>query len=118
MASRSYRNHNPGNIRTGTYAKWIDSKAGDDGVFATFRNTMMGVAALARLLAGGTYNNLTMSQAISRYAPPTDHNPTNDYIDYVCKYGGVKPTDIVGELGLEQCLNVLDAMARFEGWQE
>ena len=116
MPSRNRRNHNPGNIVAGTYTKWIDSKSGTDGRFATFRNDMMGVAALARLFAGGVYNKLTLSQAIARFAPPEDHNPTNKYMEYVSKHADIPATQTLDTLNLQQCLNLIDAMARFEGW--
>lgn len=118
MPSKSYRNNNPGNIEAGKYSKWIDSKSTTDGRYAVFSNVMMGVSALARLLGGGAFAHLTLSQAISKYAPSEDHNPTNEYINFLSKEASIPVTQTLDSLSFEQCILLLVAMTKFEGWEK
>lgn len=90
--SRCRRNHNPGNIRTGTFTK-KHGAIGSDGSFAIFRNDQDGFNALSELLEAN-YSGDTIQEAINRYAPPIE-NQTNIYIQDVCTWTGLNSTTIL-----------------------
>ena len=83
--SRSYRNNNPGNIRSGRYATWRGAIGEDDAQFAIFESLEDGRAALEHLLfESKTYPTLTLEAAIFRYAP-TNENHSQAYYEFVLK---------------------------------
>jgi hypothetical protein len=72
--SRSFRNNNPGNIEYGAFAK-AHGATGSDGRFAVFPNYQAGRSAQEKLLfESGGYKNLTLGQAINRWAPGSENN--------------------------------------------
>ena len=72
---------------------------------------------MVRLLAGASYKNLTIAEAIHRYAPPSDDNHTRAYIDYICDRSGAKSHQKIRELDPFTFLRLVAFMIRFEGWQ-
>lgn len=83
------RNNNPGNIRPGPQ-KWV-GEIGANGGFVVYDTMPHGVRALAKNLIayqkhddgkGGKID--TVREAITRWAPPADHNDTEAYIALVC----------------------------------
>jgi hypothetical protein len=77
------RFNNPGNIK--------DMKTGQ---FRTFATPEEGHAAMEQdLTAKGNKGYNTVSKIINRYAPPSDNNPTQAYINNVSKALGVGPND-------------------------
>ena len=117
MASRSYKNNNCGNIRWGS---WAESRgAVDDGDgYAKWETPIQGLAAMISLLGVKSYRDLSMEDAIARYAPSTDNNRPREYADYVSHRAGVFITDKIGSLDPFEILRVVEAMIRFEGWKE
>ena len=72
--SRSFRNNNPGNIEYGAFAK-AHGAIGSDGRFAKFPSYQAGRGAQENLLfESGGYKNLTLGQAINRWAPGSENN--------------------------------------------
>src|SRR5690348_15064897 len=73
VGDRATRNNNPGNIEAGAYA---DSQGaiGTDGRFAVFGSRMTGTRAQAGLVFGKNYANLSLRQAIEKYAPSFENN--------------------------------------------
>lgn len=84
MISRGIRNNNPANIRHG--CKWRGLRTTQtDSQFCQFVIMYYGIRALIITLrtyvtAHGLH---TIPQIISRWAPPSDHNHTDEYIKYV-----------------------------------
>lgn len=77
--SRSFRNNNPGNIEYGNFAI-TKGAVRSDGRFAIFPDYQTGRNALYDLLFNTqTYPQLTVAQAIRRYAPATE-NATESYV--------------------------------------
>src|SRR5262245_27357344 len=74
--SRAWRNNNPGNIRPGKFSS-KNGAIGSAGNFAIFPTYQAGRQALASLLRGKTYSNLTLFSAIARYAPSHENNTAN-----------------------------------------
>lgn len=98
--TRSYRNHNPGNLRASPFA----SKIVDN--FAVFRNDMVGWQAfhwdLLQKARGNTSTGLngqsTIRDLIYKWAPPTDNNDTEAYINAVEKSSGLKASTTLAQL--------------------
>jgi hypothetical protein len=90
--SRCRRNLNPGNIRYGYFAL-RHGATGTDGSFAIFPTAAAGFAAMSELLEG-FYLGDTITQAITKWAPPTENN-TPQYITNVCEWTGLAPDTIL-----------------------
>jgi hypothetical protein len=86
--SRCRRNHNPGNIEYSEFAR-AHGASGNDGVYAVFPDDATGWRAMSTLLQIG-YLNLTMAQAITKWAPP-EQNDTEAYIANVQEWTGIAP---------------------------
>lgn len=90
--TRGLRNNNPGNIRyDGTEWLGMDNPPQDDGGFIRFASPEYGVRAMARILSNymsGGFNTIT--NIISRWAPPNENN-TPAYVASVSSQMGVDP---------------------------
>jgi GH24 family phage-related lysozyme (muramidase) len=112
---RNWRNNNPGNIRKGKYA--ISKGAiGDDGAFAVFPTLDAGLKAKEDLVFGPTYINLSIRDAIARYAPPSENN-TNMYIRRVVDATGASSDTVLSTLNSAQRNNMLSAINKMEGFK-
>jgi peptidoglycan hydrolase-like protein with peptidoglycan-binding domain len=112
---RNWRNNNPGNIRKGKYA--ISKGAiGDDGAFAVFPTLDAGLKAKEDLVFGPTYINLSIRDAIARYAPPSENN-TNMYIQRVVDATGASSDTVLSTLNSAQRNNMLSAINKMEGFK-
>jgi len=87
--SRCRRNNNPGNIERGRFAS-AHGSIGDDGRYAVFPSSEVGFAAMRALLESAGYRNLTVAQALTRWAPPAE-NDTKAYIRNVCEWAHCEP---------------------------
>jgi hypothetical protein len=94
--NRPQRNFNPGDIEYTLFAKAAGA-IGSDGRFAVFASERAGFNALNELLKGPSYSNLTIQQAVNRYAPPCENN-TRNYVSLVCKWIGHPATATVKEV--------------------
>ena len=109
------RQKNPGNIRPG--AGFI-GESGADGGYATFGSDDEGLRAIQRLLMtyGDKYDIKTLRQLANRYAPPSDNNPTGNYIDFLSDKTGIGPDD---EINLaESGSSIIPAIVGFEQGQQ
>ncbi|AYO84055.1 phage tail tape measure protein [Methylobacterium brachiatum] len=110
--SRSWRNNNPGNLEYGPFAKSMGA-IGSDGRFAKFPTYEAGRKAQEKLLFDSKgYKDLTLSQAIRRWAPASENNVPA----YIKAMGG-DPGKRMSEYSPEQRGKLLDAMQRHEGWR-
>ena len=115
--TRSWRNNNPGNIRYGDFAVKMGA-IGEAGGFAVFPDEETGKKAKESLLfEGKNYKNLSIAQAISRYAPPSENN-TEAYIQNILKSLGTSRDTKLTDLDSSQRQKMLEAMKRQEGWKE
>lgn len=91
LSARGTRNNNPGNIRISD-DHW-QGAIGDDGAFVRFATPELGVRAMTRNLM--TYANRdglnTIRGIITKWAPPSDNNDTEAYINDTVKAMGVTP---------------------------
>jgi hypothetical protein len=114
--TRNWRNNNPGNIEFGDFARRYGA-IGTDGRFAIFPSYEVGKRAKEALLfEGRNYSGLTIAQAITRYAPPSE-NDTAMYIRVAAAAAGVSPGTRMQSLNSEQRRALLSAMERVEGFR-
>lgn len=98
--SRAYRNHNPGNLRNSPFADRLA-----DG-YAIFGSDAMGWFAfwwdIAQKAKGNTSTGLgpasTLRDLIFKWAPPSDNNKTELYLQDVIKKSGLPETLTLKEL--------------------
>lgn len=115
--TRAWRNNNPGNIEYGDFARG-QGAVGTDGRFAVFSTYAEGRAAKSALIfESGSYRNLSIAAAISRYAPAFE-NDTGSYTAQVAAAAGVPSSATMNSLGPRQREAVLDAMERVEGFRQ
>lgn len=111
--TRASRNNNPGNIEFGDFAR-SQGAVGSDGRFAVFPTPNAGYQAMRALLSGERYGNLTVAQAITKWAPPSE-NDTQGYISSIQSLGidvNQKFTDLTPQ---QQDL-MMTGMAKKEGY--
>lgn len=71
---RNRRNNNPGNIEYGIFAK-KKGAIGTDGRFAIFPDEQTGFEAMKDLLKSKSYRDLTIEEAIKKWAPAPENDP-------------------------------------------
>ena len=118
--TRGKRNHNPLNIRKGN--DWQgESSSQSDPAFEVFINDLYGLRAgfkiLKRYLTISPRCNC-ISDIITRWAPPADHNDTDAYIAVVCQRTGLRATErIIFQDKLRLC-QIVKAMCFVESCYE
>lgn len=120
----NWRSNNPGNIEYGPFAisqGAIGSGAvpqGRDRGFAIFPSLSAGEEARRALqFESPRYRDLTIEQAISRYAPPNE-NDTRGYINAVTRAAGVPAGTKMSELTPQQQASFLAAQSQVEGMRQ
>lgn len=112
---RGLRLNNPGNIRPGA---GFYGEVGDDGGYAEFDSDEAGIRAIQRLLRtyGSKHGINTLRGLANRYAPPSDNNPTGNYIDFLSQQTGIDPDEPINlsERGAE----IIPAIIGFEQGQQ
>ena len=112
---RGLRLKNPGNIRPGA---GFFGEIGDDGGYAEFDSDAAGIRAIQRLLKtyGNQYGINTLRGLANRYAPPSDNNPTDNYIEFLSQQTGIDPDEPINlaERGSE----IIPAIIGFEQGQQ
>jgi RHS repeat-associated protein len=112
--THAFRDNNPGNIRAGNFAT-ANGAIGTDNGFAIFPNSGTGFQAMSNLLSGPSYQKLTVDQAISRYAPPSENN-TAAYQAAIRTAVGVSGNTPMSALNGGQRGQMAQAIARHEGF--
>ncbi len=92
--SIAQRNNNPGNLR---YAP--NQTGTDKSGYAIFDSPQEGWNALQRQIGLDQSRGLTLREFIYKYAPPSDNNPTSNYLDYVSNQTGVGADESLGVFG-------------------
>lgn len=116
---RGIRNNNPLNIVKGN--SWKGERANQtDNRFEEFESMAMGLRAgfvLLRNYIEGTKTRPTkfntIRKIIARWAPPSE-NYTQRYIDYVCKWSGLLPDEVVRFRERKKMVAIVQAMAKME----
>lgn len=113
--SRSWRNNNPGNIEYGDFARRYGA-IGTDGRFAIFPDEATGQRARAALIFNGDkYRNLTLTQAIERYAPSSENHTTAYQRRVLAAVGGANLP--MHKYSPAQQQAILRTMQDVEGWK-
>lgn len=110
---RPLRNNNPGNLEYGDFAK-SHGAVGSDGRYAVFPDVQTGTNAQISLLKSSSYNTLTVSQMVNKYAPPSE-NP--GYLPKLVNLTGLSPDTKLNSLTDEQFANMVDKMQVVEGFK-
>jgi len=107
--------NNPFNIRYNPNNQW-EGQIGQTGGFADFETLRHGIRAgdITMENYGELYGINTLEGAISRWAPPSDRNPTRNYIDFVSSRTGIAPNQQLDLNDPSLRANILSAMADFE----
>jgi len=119
--SWAWRNHNPGNIRSGHITKGqrqigivFDQRREK---LAVFSNKQKGYEALEALMKTERYQNKTLDEAIATYAPPKENN-TKAYQNQVRERLKLPGTFKVKDLTSDQFQVLLKEIEKIEGWEE
>lgn len=115
--SLAWRNNNPGNIRAGAFAKSLGAIGVGPGGFAIFPDSETGTRAISALMRTKNYNNLSIADAIARYAPPSENN-TAAYQAAIRKQTGLDSSRKISTLSETELGRVVDAIKQHEGWKE
>ncbi|HDR1793436.1 TPA: integrating conjugative element protein [Pasteurella multocida] len=115
--SLAWRNNNPGNIRAGAFAKSLGAIGVGPGGFAIFPDAETGTRAISALMRTKNYNNLSIADAIARYAPPSENN-TAAYQAAIRKQTGLDSLRKISTLSDTELGRVVDAIKQHEGWKE
>lgn len=113
--TRAWRNNNPGNIRMSDFSRRAGA-IGEAGGFAVFPDEQTGQRAVKQLLRGKSYNNLTIANAVSRYAPPSENN-TVAYQRSIERLTGLSINRRISDLSDAELDKVVGAIRQIEGWK-
>ncbi|WP_394131649.1 hypothetical protein [Shewanella maritima] len=109
---KGIRNNNPLNVEYSAANPW-NGQTGSDGRFSTFTSAFYGIRAAARTLK--TYRDKygldNVYGIIHRWAPPSDNNPTDKYIEFVAQKAFVAQGQQLTEADY---VHVVAAMIHFE----
>ena len=112
--SRAWRNNNPGAIRTTTQFGAIGSSGG----FAVFPDEETGMRAIILLLRSDKYRNLSIKDAIHKWAPAADNNNPASYAKHVSELTGLAPERKIKSLDDKEITRVAKAIRKIEGWKQ
>lgn len=96
MYTTDIKRNNPGNIRPSKIA-WAGEQTRKGQPFCEFVTIEYGCRAMLKLLTRyiDKHKLRTSREIISRWAPPTDGNNTEGYIQAVARLSGIKPNVII-----------------------
>jgi hypothetical protein len=111
---RGLVNNNPGNIRPDKAYTW-QGATGQAGGFVQFDSPEAGIRAMTLNLLSYNQRGINNVQGIiNRWAPESDNNKTGDYIAYVTKALGVKPTDTLNLQDAATMRQLVSSIIQFE----
>lgn len=115
----SWRCNNPGNLKFTALTIGFGAVGKDYGGHAIFANLDAGCQAQYTLLfrENGKYIKLTIAQMINKYAPASDGNDPQKYIDFIVKHTGFTPDAVLADLDSVERSKLLDVMTMFEGFK-
>ncbi len=111
---RGVQNRNPLNIEHREANDWIGlSDPPSDGRYCRFIHPIYGLRAALKIMASYERRGIVeLGDVIRQWAPEADHNPTDNYIQYVCTNADVSKRTYV--LRSDRLAEILNAMAHFE----
>jgi hypothetical protein len=114
VGNRPWRNNNPGNISD----KEAYGAIGHDGTFAIYPDPQTGMNALNTKLQQPNWQNLTIEEAMGKYAPPTDGNNTERYINNLTTATGATRDTKLRDLTPAQMSLLQSTIANVEGFNQ
>lgn len=114
--SRTWRNMNPGALRTSPFAMKMGA-CGSAGGFAVFPSEEIGIQALKALLQTESYSKLTIVAAIHKYAPTCDDNDPVRYHNHLSAITGINVNRKLADLNVEELDKVAETIKILEGWK-
>ena len=116
----AWRCNNPGNLKDGPFSQSMGSLGKDHIGHAVFPTREHGEQAQYTLLFRETspYWNLTLSDTLARYAPKSDGNDPQNYINYISGKTGIHPTTKIKTLTHAEKLDMMKWMQVFEGYKK
>lgn len=113
--SAAWRNNNPGNIRKSKSA-YDFGAIGETAKWAVFPDAETGLNAITKLLRSKNYKNLSVKDAIHRWAPSSDGNNPESYARKVSKMTGLPANAKINSLNDSEIRQVAEAIKVIEGW--
>lgn len=112
---RGIRNNNPLNVRFSPRNNWV-GQTGSDGQFCKFSAPKYGIRAAVKILQryAGNDGKTTVFEIINKWAPRSDGNNTEKYIEAVCDAMNIKPTDTINVYMQSTVVHLLYYMAQVE----
>lgn len=112
LIPRGVRNNNPGNIRHSKDHWMGQSSEQKDDSFITFDTPVMGIRCAMKILQNyyQKYKLSTPWEMISRWAPPSDNNPTDAYAAHVATALGVGINDEINLNDEETMIKLVQAI--------
>jgi peptidoglycan hydrolase-like protein with peptidoglycan-binding domain len=114
--NRNWRNNNPGNLEFRGGFSQSKGAVGHDGRFAVFPTLEIGMKAKEDLVFGKNYVNLSIQDAIAKYAPETENN-VNSYVRQIVLATNASPDTVLKDLSPAQRKALLDTITRVEGFR-
>jgi hypothetical protein len=113
--SPSWRNNNPGNLKTlGTFA-YDHGAISTNGVFAIFPDYPTGYDALTSWIQSPIRSEWTLRETMHSYAPKEENN-TAAYLGFLNNTTGINSTTTLGALNSLQVNSLANSIQRFEGY--
>lgn len=115
----SWRCNNPGNIKHGKFASGCGSIGKDHIGHAVFPTLDHGKNAQYMLLFSeqSRYYSMQVDDAIYRYAPESDGNDPEVYINFITRNIGINRNATLSQLTEDQRNDMIDIMTKFEGYK-
>jgi len=114
QGTHPWRDNNPGDIVSGPFTS-RNGQLGTYGRFAVFPTSGTGREAMDTLLHGGGYINLSINDAVDRYAPAFENN-TASYQQFLTNALGVSGNTPLSSLSPAQFQTLENAISRVEGF--
>lgn len=127
MTARGIRNNNPLNIEARANIQWKGLAAASEMTpeqraerrFCVFRSAVWGIRAGVLNFQAYLRRDLdTVREIISSWAPPSDNNPTENYIREVAAALDVPPDQVIDTTDPSVLLPLLKAMIRVENGEQ
>ena len=114
----SWRHNNPGNLIFTAFSRRQGAIWQGLRKLSIFPSFQIGEAAHRELLFGTekTYRNMTIKDAIAKYAPEYDNNDPVKYSAFIARQVGVKEDVILKDLTEVQKSLMIASMQRYEGF--
>ena len=116
MSNLGVRNNNWLNIRYNPSNDWVGQTGGDANNYAIFDDPVSGLRAADIVLKnyGAKHGIDNLNEAIYRFAPPEDNNPTPVYAKFVADKMGINPDDKIDLADPNTREKMIAAMVQFE----